>query len=151
MVLRHGMDGLGDQVSLETGFACEGESLTLQSQSVDADINVIVKRFGITGQLPQGFRMPSYGDFESVADYREALDLVREAQESFSRLPADLRNRFENDPAKLLDFMEERGTLQALRELGLAPKEEVKSDVQSASEVVAGKPAESASGKAAVA
>ena len=45
-------------------------SMTVQSQSEDTDINVMLKRFGVTGQLPQGVRAPEFGDFTEVRDFR---------------------------------------------------------------------------------
>ena len=39
-------------VSDETGLCCEDESLAIQSAKEDADINTIVRRFGLTGELP---------------------------------------------------------------------------------------------------
>jgi len=46
------------KASVESGLACEDASRAVQSQREDADINVIVKRFGLTGQLPQNVRVP---------------------------------------------------------------------------------------------
>lgn len=90
----------------EAGTVPVGVSLTVQSQSEDADINVIVRRFGITGQLPENLSVPSYGDFTGVSDYRTALMLVRSADESFMKLPAEIRSRFDNSPGAFLRFVE---------------------------------------------
>lgn len=139
-----------DAASLEAGLKCEDESLTLQSQAQDADINVIVRRFGVTGELPNGLRVPVYGNFEGVSDYREALDLVREADQAFMSLPADVRRRFGNDAGSFVDFASNPDNLEELRKMGLAPKAEVV-NVQGKSEVVEGKQPDAASGKAAVA
>jgi len=51
-----------------TGLECKDESLAIQSAKVEADINTIVKRLGLTGVLPQGFRMPVYADCLDVPD-----------------------------------------------------------------------------------
>lgn len=101
-----------------------GESLTVQSMAEDADINVIVHRFGITGKLPDNPRVPSYGDFSEVTDYRSALEAVRNADEAFMELPARVRAEFDNDPQKLLAFASNPDNLPRMRELGLA-KEQV--------------------------
>lgn len=139
-----------DAASLEAGLECKDESLTLQSQAQDADINVILKRFGVTGELPNGLRVPVYGNFEGVSDYREALDLIREADRAFMSLPAEVRNRFANDAGAFVDFASNPANLEELRKMGLAPKQEV-SNVQGTGEVVEGKQPDAASGKAAVA
>lgn len=114
------------EASFESGLECKDESLTLQSQAEDADINVIVKRFGVTGQLPQVRMPPTYGDFDSVDNYREALDLIREADRSFMLLPADVRARFKNDAGAFVDFAMDPANIEELRKMGLAvPKQEV--------------------------
>lgn len=109
-----------DAVSLGSGLVCLDKSLTQQHQKDESDINVIVKRFGITGQLPQGVRAPTYMDFDDVIDFRTAMDAIRAAQASFDRMPAEVRARFGNDPAAFVDFCSEPGNLPEMRRLGLA-------------------------------
>jgi phage internal scaffolding protein len=104
-----------------------GESLTVQSQAEDADINVLMKRFGITGKFPENVRVPTYGDFTGVSDFRSALDAIRLAQDGFMELPAELRARFENDPQKLLEFCADGRNMDEARKLGLL-KEKVNGD-----------------------
>lgn len=116
-----------DVVSKETGLACADESLAVQSAKEDADINTIVRRFGVTGVLPEVPRPPVYGDFsESVSDYRTAMDLINAADRSFMALPAEVRARFANDPARFVDFVSNPDNLEECRRMGLAePKKEV--------------------------
>lgn len=97
-----------------------GLTKTQQHQKDDADINVIVKRFGLTGQLPQNVRAPMYGDFEGVTDYQSAMHAVMAAQASFMEFPADVRMRFANDPARFVDFCSDPANLEEMRTLGLA-------------------------------
>ncbi len=111
-----------DAVSFETGLACDDPSMAQQHMAEDADINVIVKRFGLTGQMPQGVRMPTYGDFTGVADYRSALEAIQAADADFMELPADLRARFNNDPQLYLDFAENPANQQEIYDLGLAER-----------------------------
>ena len=94
-----------DAVSDETGLKCEDPSLAQQHCAEECDINYIVERFGVTGQLPEYNRAPpTYGDFTGLSDYRQALDAVRSADEAFMALPAKIRERFDNDPALFVDF-----------------------------------------------
>ncbi len=116
----------------ESGLACLDESLADQSQEEEANINTIVRRFNLTGQLPTDLRVPQYGDFTEVKDFRGAMEAVRQASETFMELPADVRMRFDNDPQKFLEFcgaVDEKGNLEnidEMRKLGLAvPKVEV--------------------------
>ncbi len=104
------------------------EDMTQQQFKEESDINEIVRRFGLTGQVPDGINMPMSGDFsEMVTDFKTAADMVRQSQEAFMELPAEVRARFYNDPQKLLDFMEDgRNRDEAVR-LGIlkAPPEQV--------------------------
>lgn len=113
------------QASNESGLLCEDVSLAVQSQAEDADINTIVRRFGLTGVMPEGVRVPSYGDFDQVSDYREALHAVMQAEDNFMRYPAALRARFDNDPQMFLEFVTNPDNIDECVKLGLAVKREV--------------------------
>lgn len=106
--------------TLAHGFASNDQSRTVQSQKEEADINYIVKQFGITGKLPQNVRMPTYGDFDVTDDYRTALEAVREAEKSFLAMPSEFRASLGNDPQRFLDFCADEKNLDVLRKYGLA-------------------------------
>jgi len=95
-------------------------SLTQQSQAEEADINTIVRRFGLTGHMPQSVRAPTWGDFDGVWDYRTALEAISEANNAFMEYPAAVRARFENDPAQFVDFCSDPANLGEMASLGLA-------------------------------
>nr|DAE80422.1 MAG TPA: Scaffold protein [Microviridae sp.] len=95
-----------DEVSRETALDCSAdEPLTQQQFAEETDINTIVRRFGLTGQLPDDYRAPMEQDFFEITDFSTAMQAVRKAQEQFLQLPGDLRARFANDPQRLLDFL----------------------------------------------
>lgn len=96
-------------------------SLAQQSQKEDADINTIVKRFGLTGQLPENVRMPTYQDFDGVMDFQTAMNAIKSAEDSFMRMPANVRARFQNDPAEFVEWCSDPTNLDEARKLGLAP------------------------------
>lgn len=110
-----------EEASVVSGLSCSDKSLTLQSQKDDADINVIVKRFGIDGKIPQSLRLPTYQDFEGIFDFRSAMDAVNSAEKSFMEIPARVRGQFNNDPQEFVAFCSDPANLPKLRELGLAP------------------------------
>lgn len=112
-------DGLEEEASVEFAIEDQGESMTVQSGKDDADINVIVRRFGIGDQMPRPLSVPQFGDFSGVADYQEALEQLRVADEAFMDLPADLRKRFENDPGQLWLFVQDPANLDEARKLGI--------------------------------
>ncbi|AXH73141.1 MAG: internal scaffolding protein [Microviridae sp.] len=120
--LRGQLDAFDDPEGFFGGIRCEDDSLTQQSQAKDADINEIWKKFEATGMLPMGRREPVYGDFRTPAtDFRSALELVDQARESFQRLPAAVRARFDHDPENLLAFLEDPANQEEAARLGLRP------------------------------
>lgn len=108
-----------DEASDEAGLRCEDPSLAQQHQAEEADINTIVKRFGLTGHLPVVPVPPTYADFEDVFDFHSAQNLIRQANESFSALPVEVRKRFNYDPGAFLAYVEEPGHEAELRSWGL--------------------------------
>lgn len=117
-----------DQASRQAGTRNTQPSLTQQQFKEEADINTIVRRFGLTGQLPDNPRVPSYGDFTQVTDYQTALNAVRSAEEAFMALPAAVRAEFANDPQKLLTAVEDPSQRDKLRELGLLNPEKLSAE-----------------------
>lgn len=111
-----------DAASLEAGFSTEGPSMAQQSQAKEADINFIVKQFGITGQLPTNVRAPTFADFADVVfDFQSAQNAIALANQSFMQMPADVRSRFNNDPQRFVEFCSDADNLPEMRKLGLAP------------------------------
>jgi phage internal scaffolding protein len=117
-----------DLVSLQTGLECLDDTLTIQADAQESDINYIVQRFGVTGLLPQSINPPTFGDFtNTVSDYQTAMNLIIEADNAFYSLPAEARAHFSNSPAKFLDFMENPvdGVLERFGLGQIAPKNAV--------------------------
>lgn len=110
------------QASREAALSCEDESLTVQSDMEDADINTIVRRFGLTGEMPGSVRLPSYEDYDQVFDFRTAQQALIDARDSFMGLPAHVRSRFDNDPQAFLEFVVDPANVDEAVALGLAVK-----------------------------
>lgn len=110
----------GDSVSFETGLECLDPTRTQQSQAEEADINTIVRRFGITGKLPDNVRPPTYADFNDVFDFHSAQNAIIAAKDSFMRMPAAIRARFDNDPGLFVDFCSDPENVDEMVKLGLA-------------------------------
>lgn len=112
--------------------------MTQQSFKDDADINVIVRRFGVTGQLPQDVRVPRYGDFTAAMDFHESMNLILEAQRAFMEMPSEVRSRFNNDPGSFVDFVSDPKNQDEARKLGIAdPLPEPSTAVQGATAAAA--------------
>lgn len=104
----------------------EAEFAAQQQFAQEVDINEIVRRFGLTGELPENVRVPQSGDFTGIGDYQSAMQAVRAAQESFMELPAEVRARFSNDPQALMVFMDDPANRDEAVKLGLVNKAEEK-------------------------
>lgn len=107
------------QVSDETGLSCPEPSLAQQNAKDESDINTIVRRFGLTGELPSGVRAPQYGDFTEATDYHTAMNAVISANNAFMQLPADVRARFNNDAGAFVDFCSDDRNREEAKKLGL--------------------------------
>lgn len=101
---------------------CLDPSLAQQQFAEDADINVMLERFKVTGQLPVSATQAVFGDFTQVGDFRTAMEKLRVAQESFMGIPFEIRQQFGNNPALFSDFCLNKDNLPKLREWGLAPR-----------------------------
>lgn len=111
-----------DAASNESGLACEEPTLAQQHYKEECDINTILQKFSITGILPEAPLSPRYGDFSGISDYHTALNRVIAAQDEFESLPAQIRARFDNDPAKLIEFLDDEANRPEAEELGLVEK-----------------------------
>lgn len=108
--------------SEECGIDCSVEPDMAQQQFKDeCDINIIMKRFGKTGVLPAPAVMPQYGDYSQAVDYRSCMQAVRDAEEAFMELPADLRKKFNHDPQLFLEFCEDNSNYEEAQRMGLVP------------------------------
>lgn len=107
-----------------SGLFCEDASLAKQSFLEESDINTIVRRFGLTGELPTNVRMPTFGDFSVVSDFHEAMNAIAQANEAFDSMPAEVRARFNNDPGAFVAFCSDEANRVEARKLGLVSAEE---------------------------
>lgn len=108
-----------NQASDEAGLKCEDKSLARQEFAEEVDINTIVHRFGLDGQMPENIRMPTSGDFTNIPDFQSAMNALRAAQESFDAMPARVRARFHNDPAEFVAFCDDENNRTEAIRMGL--------------------------------
>lgn len=117
-----------DFLSDATALYCETPSKTQQQFRQECDINTIVQRFGITGELPVNGHAPTYDDFTGVSDYQSAIHAIRDAEAAFLALPGTVREQFGQDPQRFVEFCSDPRNLDELTKLGLAnPRERPKS------------------------
>ena len=117
--------GYGERERVKT--EPKGESLTQQHFAHEADVRNIIKQYDKTGLIANVQKgVAQYGDYSEVNEYREALDLVNEANGMFAELPAELRQMFQNNAGTFLEFATNPENEKQMIELGLkeAPVQE---------------------------
>lgn len=97
------------------------QGVTKQSFKDECDINVIMRRFEATGELPLNQRPMLFGDVPAI-DFQGAMAVVVDARERFQALPAEIRDRFNNDPQRLINFLQEEKNRTEAEALGLVRK-----------------------------
>lgn len=108
-----------------TGSQSEGitftePSMTLQSAAPECDIYNILNQFNTTGIVTHvASGTPQYTDVSEVPDYQAAMEIIMTAEEQFSALPSHVRREFDNDPGKMLEFIQNPDNYERGVELGL--------------------------------
>lgn len=104
------------------GLLCKDKSLARESERDSCDVNLIMKRYEKTGELPEGFDAPGFfGDVSEMGDFRKIQDTMVLGNQLFMLLPPDERAKFDNDVVKFLDFAEDPANRGELVKLGLLP------------------------------
>lgn len=98
-----------------------GESMTQQHFKDEVDVRNIIKKYDSTGLINHVQRgQAQYGDFSQTVGFKEALDMVNSAKDSFMELPAELRREFKNDAGEFYTFVSDPNNSDQLIEMGLA-------------------------------
>lgn len=106
-----------------TGELAELPSMTKQEFQFECDINNVIKSFKphhMAQMLQQNLNAGNYSDLPDSYDFQEALHLVKDAEAQFMTIPAKVRDRFGQDPAQFLMFLNDPRNLDEARSLGLA-------------------------------
>lgn len=115
----------GPKTKVTLDCSVDGAGRTKQSFKEECDINNIMSRFIKTGVLDFTQRnQPRYGDCTGL-EFQTCMDIVAKARTMFAEMPAALRGRFDNEPAKFLDFINDDKNREEARELGLLRPESV--------------------------
>lgn len=92
---------------------------TQQEFADECDINGIMARYLKTGIIDfANQHQPQYGDFSGL-EFAEMQNQIVHAKNMFADLPATVRDRFSNDPAKFLDFFNDPENAQEATKMGL--------------------------------
>lgn len=108
----------------------EMPSKTQQHHKDAADVNKIMERYkkkpdpAIFVKSGKGV----YADFSEVTDYQSALHQLKSAEAAFMSLPSDIRHKMDNDPSKLIGFLNDPKNEQDCIKMGLIKKPKIKPD-----------------------
>lgn len=97
---------------------------TRQEFKDECDINVLMRRYQSTGELPMLNRgTAKFLDVSASMQFQESMNYVSDAQSMFNELPATVRDRFYNDPVQFLDFCSNPANRTDLAKMGLLTPE----------------------------
>lgn len=95
---------------------------TEQHHKNDCDINTIVKRVMSSGLDPFADRRHMLRYVDAVNhpdDLMSAFNLIKQANEDFEMLPSDIRERFNNNPQELMNFVHDKSNYAEAVKMGL--------------------------------
>ncbi len=96
---------------------------TKQAMQAECDINNIMAKYQRTGMIDfVNKHAAHYGDCTAI-DFQKSMQTVITMREMFSELTSSVRKRFDNDPEKFLNFMENAENRQEAIQLGLIEQE----------------------------
>lgn len=117
-----------DKSSEETATICETETRTQQQFKDECDINVLMRKFGVTGELPQLVRPVMPDEYSEVFDFQSAMNVIRKAEEAFMQMPSGIRARFQNNPQIFTEFFANEDNRIEAEKMGLLVPRQPKTD-----------------------
>lgn len=96
--------------------------MTVRDKRNECDINVIMSRAKVYGDLPNGKGNGVYTDVSQMPDYHTCLLKVKAADAAFAALPSHVRKRFDNKPLALVEFLSKEENRAEAEKLGLVNK-----------------------------
>lgn len=97
------------------------ETMTEQCHKQDCDINTIIKRYDKTGLITHVNKATAeYGDYTTVNEYQQSMQLVIDAENAFSEIPSNIRKKFGNDAGAFFEFATDPNNHDKMVEMGLA-------------------------------
>lgn len=120
-------------------------TLTQQQFKDQSDINKIMERYERTGTVThlRNAAQGVYADLTTLPSYHEAMQTIVKANDAFDEVPASIRNKFDNDPQKLIDFLKDDKNNKEAVELGLkalAPQDPILNELQTLNQNLKPKP-----------
>lgn len=100
-----------------------------------SDVNYIMERFNKTGEITHLTRKHALNnpngeifDNTKASDYYEAMQIITTATQTFMSYPADIRKKFDNDPAVMIAWLDDPKNNQEAIKLGLKEEKHLQTD-----------------------
>lgn len=106
------------------GHDPKGKTMVQTHFMDECDINQIIAK-ARRGIVPQVFftqKSPWFGDFSNGLSYHDMQNVLIDTEKAFMELPAKVRERFKNDPAALVAFLDNEDNRDEAIKLGLIPE-----------------------------
>lgn len=95
-------------------------SKTDQSFAEECDVNNIMQKYIKTGEIHHVNRKAGvYADLSDIKDLTHAYEIIGFAQQAFSGLPSELRDKFLNNPQNLINYLNDPSNDEEAISLGL--------------------------------
>lgn len=105
-------------VDAPTTDCSKDKILTVQAPASELNINSIVARILKGGTAPVYGGKPFYGDVSEFDGLQDAYIKIQEAEDLFMQFPAEVREKFDNDPVKFVEFFEDPKNREEAIKLG---------------------------------
>lgn len=106
------------------GVKFEIPSMVQQSDKDSTDINLIIKRYCECGICPTCTVQPISEDVAMLSgeDFNSMMQKMAQVNNQFNELPAEVRKKFANNPANMLEFIQDPNNRKEAEKLGLIAK-----------------------------
>ena len=105
--------------NLKTVIKFPKKGMTKQWHKKECDINQIMAKYQKSGIITHVNKHELNYGFATSSDLHESLNMIQYANEMFADLPSKARAKFENEPGKFLDFVQDPNNQSELYDLGL--------------------------------
>jgi len=97
----------------------EQPSMTEQHHKKDCDIRHIMRKSQQTGMVTHLAQYEGrYMDLANRPDFERSQQIIADGKTAFETVPADIRDRFHNNPAEWIEFMQNPDNREEMIELG---------------------------------
>lgn len=110
------------RVQVKTNGVCKVQ----QHLKDEVSLECMLEKYSKTGTI-KSLGQPIFGDFSKISSYHEAKNQLLQAESQFLAIDPKIRQKFDNDPQKMIDFLSDKKNVVQAVELGLLPKSALES------------------------